>query len=316
MYDLMGNEAQSVFYYSVFGMHVCSQLDFPEFVDAPVGEWASEPSRQVTLELASVPDQLPDPKAVFDWIQARQSDALFNVANRGKIYVCDGRRILIEPNGEEKLDELRPYLITCGFATLAFLRGWIPLHVGAVRSPKGVVLFCGASGAGKSTTAMAVAKFNKWELLADDMVVLEPSQPAKIHLGTKRVKLWTHAAQALDIDVAGLTQDYFRPFKYHANIEPAASFMQSEVVGVISLNWGDGTNYTPRSQAFAFQEMLKSIYPPYFGELYLSPSVKNAVLGRIFPVPISGVMTRQTDQPIRPSLLETANLVESLVRQL
>ena len=48
--------------------------------------------------------------------------------------------------------------------------GWQALHAGAALTSEGALLFCGRSGAGKSTTAYALGKMG-WTQLADDQVV-------------------------------------------------------------------------------------------------------------------------------------------------
>lgn len=302
-----------MFYYRVFGLLVRSQIEFPELDVSGPEAWESDASRQVDVVIGPVPDVLEGPKATFDWIEADPTRALFKVRGRGRIFVESGRRIGIAPDAPEKLVELGPYMVTCGFATLAFHRGWVPLHVGAVGTPRGVVLFCGPSGAGKSTTTTAVAKLNGWRLLADDMIVVEPSARPMVHIGVKRIKLWESAAQALGVDVTGLAQDYFRPFKYHAVIEAASSFELSDVVGVIRLEWSNELRFHRRSQAYAFQEVLNSIYPPYFGALYLDPGARNAALQSLFPVALSGTLTRDQGGEMPAALTDLAELVRGLV---
>lgn len=49
--------------------------------------------------------------------------------------------------------------------------GWQTLHAGAVQGPGGVLAFCGARGAGKSTIAYALREFG-WKQVADDALVL------------------------------------------------------------------------------------------------------------------------------------------------
>ena len=48
--------------------------------------------------------------------------------------------------------------------------GWQALHAGAALTAEGALLFCGRSGAGKSTTAYALGQMG-WTQLADDQVV-------------------------------------------------------------------------------------------------------------------------------------------------
>ena len=59
--------------------------------------------------------------------------------------------------------------------------GWQALHAGAALTSEGALLFCGRSGAGKSTTAYALGKMG-WTQLADNQVVW------RLHDGRRRFK--------------------------------------------------------------------------------------------------------------------------------
>lgn len=48
------------------------------------------------------------------------------------------------------------------------------LHASAVASPRGAILFAGASGAGKSTMAALLHRHTGWPVIADDVTHLRP----------------------------------------------------------------------------------------------------------------------------------------------
>lgn len=56
--------------------------------------------------------------------------------------------------------------------------GGLPLHAGAVSTPAGIYLFCGCSGAGKST-AVALSQRGGAEVIDDDQVVVLPRDDGK-----------------------------------------------------------------------------------------------------------------------------------------
>jgi hypothetical protein len=79
------------------------------------------------------------------------------------------------------------------------LRGILVLHASAVRQGAGVVAFCGASGAGKTTTARQFAA-NGYELIAEDLVVLTLADaiPKVVLGGEPMIRRWVESqAQVL-----------------------------------------------------------------------------------------------------------------------
>jgi hypothetical protein len=68
-------------------------------------------------------------------------------------------------------------------AVLAFHRDCRWIHAACLRSPEGrTVLLAGRSGAGKSTTALALALGFGWKVLADDLTLIDPATNAIVAL--------------------------------------------------------------------------------------------------------------------------------------
>ncbi|MEO7469365.1 MAG: hypothetical protein ABIV36_20345 [Sphingobium limneticum] len=80
------------------------------------------------------------------------------------------------------------------YGAIAWINGLVPLHASAVVHAGRVHAFTGASGAGKSTLVAALAE-RGFVAFSDDVVVLDPSDPAQIVAipGPKRLKLWSDA---------------------------------------------------------------------------------------------------------------------------
>ena len=89
------------------------------------------------------------------------------------------------------------YLLGPVLAFLLRLRGRVPLHASGVAIDGSAVLFAGNAGAGKSTTAAALASLGH-PLLSDDVVPLAAGDAGpKVWPGYPRVSLCPDAAQAL-----------------------------------------------------------------------------------------------------------------------
>ncbi len=95
-----------------------------------------------------------------------------------------------------------------GVASEAFIRRVLPrivqlrartvLHAAALDTGAGVVLLCGDSGAGKSTLAASLNQQLGWDILSDDMAVLEErSEAFQVHPAGNAVSLWADSQAAL-----------------------------------------------------------------------------------------------------------------------
>ena len=276
---LMSSEVKPIYLYQLFGLAVRSEIEFPEFTSMSGEESKGVEYPWADLMHGKVPEQLEDSLPLADWIQVTKTDCLFSVAEKCRLLVSNGNRVTLDLFEGVPYEDIRPYMTTCGFATLAFQRQYVPLHVSAVESPKGVWLFTGPSGAGKSTLSVALSKATGGPLLGDDLAVMEFPDPnsslkgAICHFGVNKVKLWEDAAQSLGIERDKLERDFFRPHKYHVMIPPGRGTIKSEeIVGIMSLAWGDDMqdiSLTPMSGSGTFSTLMNGIYPPFMAPAYL-----------------------------------------------
>jgi hypothetical protein len=91
------------------------------------------------------------------------------------------------------------FLWGSAIGTVLHLRGILPLHGSTVRLPDGTAaVFCGHTGAGKSTTVAALGK-RGLATVADDVSVIKFDDYGKpwVYPGLPRAKLWRHALNQL-----------------------------------------------------------------------------------------------------------------------
>jgi hypothetical protein len=270
---------QPIYLYQLFGLAVRSEIEFPEFTSMSENERHNAKYPWAELVHGEVPEHLVDSIPIANWIEVTKTECLFSVADKCRLIVSNGNRVTLDLFDGVPYEDIRPYLTTCGFATLAFQRQFIPLHVSAVETPRGVWLFTGPSGAGKSTLSVALSKVTGWPLLGDDLAVLEFPDPnqspagANCHFGVNKVKLWDDAAKSLGIDRDKLERDFFRPHKYHVMIPPGRGTIRcDEIAGIMSLSWGEETqeiSLTAMSGSATFSTLMNGIYPPFMAPAYL-----------------------------------------------
>ena len=86
-------------------------------------------------------------------------------------------------------------------SALLRLRGETCLHASVLEVDGRAVAILGASGAGKSTTAAALAKLG-WEIIADDIAVIAESSAAfGVCRAAAQLRLWPDAARAVQLPV-------------------------------------------------------------------------------------------------------------------
>jgi hypothetical protein len=177
----------AIHHYDVYGLHVQSAI-------AIAGLEATPPaSPDCILSLGDV-EPLPDP--VDD-----------DVTRDGDRYVfayADGTRFRIEERGrriitswQSTAEDMASYLLGPVLAFVLRLRGTLALHASAVRVDGRALLFAGAAGAGKSTTAAAFVARGA-TMLADDVAAIDwRDGTPHVRAGYPRLRLWDDSAAAL-----------------------------------------------------------------------------------------------------------------------
>lgn len=132
-------------------------------------------------------------------------------------------------------------------------RGWEVLHASAVETSRGVVAFCGDSGAGKSTIAYALHR-RGFPLWADDAVALDVTSPAIV---ARRLpfEVRLRPASAARFDLGARAVRLADPAASRAAASPLAGLCLLERGSVASLRALAASAAYPRAlaQAFCFQ---------------------------------------------------------------
>jgi hypothetical protein len=189
-----------MFNYWGFGLHITSEIEFPEFLPATFEE------ADLTIRIGTVPEKLTGENVVHKIrVSMSPTEYLQKVLHVAKYYVANGNNIRIEP--EEGADEksIRLFLLSNGMAAALHQRNLIPLHASAVFYEDGVVLFCGHSGVGKSTVVTALQK-KGYKVFSDDVCVLKPADhdPNAIMAipSYPMMKLWIDSFNKTGIEMA------------------------------------------------------------------------------------------------------------------
>jgi hypothetical protein len=222
--------------YSVFGLHIRSDLPLPELLAVTT---ASSP--QVTVRHGKVPD------APATGVGPHLTDGgLLLVIDRvGRYFVKDGSEIIVERQPGVPDANVRLFLLGSAMGALLHQRGLLPLHANAVEIGGRAFAFMGASGSGKSTAA-AWFHDRGFRVVADDVCVVgftDDGSP-QVRPGVGRLRLWREVLELSGRDVAEYNRSFTgddAPDKYDVPLaSPSATDAPIALAAVYLLERSEG----------------------------------------------------------------------------
>ena len=191
------------YYYTAYNLIIASELPSPQLVPLPENE--EIPDIDVHIRIGTVPEELEDAVSKGVLYQAKPNEFLLHLQDIGGFWVRDGKEIIIEPAQKATDDEVRLFLFGSAFGALLHQRGLLVLHASAIETERGAVLFVGASGNGKSTTAAAFHQ-RGYSVLSDDVcvIILDDENNPVVLPAFPQIKLWADTAKELAHETASL----------------------------------------------------------------------------------------------------------------
>lgn len=209
--------------YRVAGLVVASEIELP-------GAIAAAPPAQAPLDISvragPVPESLPEASALGPTWEIAGDRFLFRIPDVARFLLTGGREVVLETAAGVAPADISIFLTGTVLGILLHQRGQVVLHASAVRVNGKAVLFCGASGTGKSTLAAALAE-RGFPLVTDDFcaVAANGADPVMVQPDGRSLKLWAQAIQKLDLAERRGAAVRQRLEKFF--VEPAAVFSKS-----------------------------------------------------------------------------------------
>jgi energy-coupling factor transporter ATP-binding protein EcfA2 len=154
--------------YIGFGLHIDSDLEFPELMPAGPAE------ADIRIERANLAGELSqgrDTGRVFsDW---SPESFMLHIPSVGYYVARKGEKILVDPYPGADMNSFRLYLLSIAMTALLAQKKMVLLHASAIILDEELVLFMGQSGAGKSSMAAELHR-NGYLVYSDDVCVLLP----------------------------------------------------------------------------------------------------------------------------------------------
>jgi hypothetical protein len=266
------------------------------------------------LHEAPVPHRLPDAVEVGPLVEALPDAILFRVPNVARFLVRAGGPVLVERTGGVTDADLRCFRDGPLAAAAAVLRGELPLRAAAVAIGGRAVVLCGASTAGKSALAAALAQ--RGHAVLADAVTLISSDTGQSRFTVEPLApetvLWPDSARELGLDEAA-----GRPVRpelaaraYRLGSEPLATPLAA--IAVLSVDDATGSEpaVEPLSGGHKVQALLRASWHIRLAEsLGLGTTRCQAAIDLAAAIPFVRVI--RPGRGARLALL--ADLVEELV---
>lgn len=215
-----GGGERTLYDYSVFGLHIRSELPLPELAAMPM---EAAPAPDVHIYIGDT-GAIAEPHHVGPVYQVGTNDYRLDIRNTAQYRVRSGTEIIVAPCAGSSARNVRLFLLGTAFGALCQQRRLLPLHASAIEVDGQCVAFAGPSGIGKSTLA-AYFHGRGYTVMSDDICVvsLDSQGRPRAWPGIPRLKLWREAADALARDVSALEPDHDGLEKYHFPIEHRAN---------------------------------------------------------------------------------------------
>ncbi len=259
--------------YRVYGLVVASEVELPELVPA------CDQSPEVEICFGDVPATLRNVVNHWSWCIASKNEFLLTIKDVARYHIADGCRITIERRlGLEKgvpPADLRLWLLGSAFGALLHQRGLLPLHVSAVKTPTGVWAFTGESGEGKSTLAGFLHRRYEWDLVSDDVSVVEDvSVGPVIQPGPRKLKLWADALTHLDFKDCQKVRDLSNTEKFQLYLPVDSNYQPEPLHALVILESASDSDTAIVQRlkgAEAFNACLGAVYRPYMEKWFKFP---------------------------------------------
>lgn len=213
-------------FYCVAGLTLGSEIALPGLISSASGPTAPD----VMVRHGDVPEALEGAQHSGPTWQMAPNRFVLRVPGVARFLIAAGREILVAAENGTADDEIAIFLSGTVIGILLHQRARIVLHASAVLVGGRAVLFCGESGAGKSTIAAALNQ-RGYPVICDDVCAIGldgPHAPQVLPDG-RNLKLWSQAIEKLGVARGSAVRQNLE--KYY--VEPGSVLSEAVPIGAI-----------------------------------------------------------------------------------
>ncbi|MDZ7817295.1 MAG: hypothetical protein U5K55_01215 [Aliarcobacter sp.] len=194
-----------MYHYKAFNLHFITPFECPELIE--INE--NNALEKIKVNYSKLPQNLDKNLVNEDrYYQSNENEYLLNIKDIARFLIKNGNEILIEEKENLPIETLRLYLFGSAIGALLHQRKAFPFHASAIVTSKGIILFCGDSGAGKSTTLQAFLK-KGYKKISDDTISMFYDENKKQIMcvpSYPQSKIWQNTADIFNHDTNNLRQ--------------------------------------------------------------------------------------------------------------
>jgi len=238
------------------------------------------PLDDVEIRRVKVISQVKNSTYSNDWMSIGPTEFSMTVKEVGSFYACNGDQIEYSPHAKADDASLELYLNGSVYGAILHQRHILPLHGSSFIFNGSGVMFCGDSGAGKSSLTTSFC-LNGAAFLTDDVtpIIYKESIP---HIWPKsgKIKLWDDSLQQLKKENKGLTRIRPEDEKYYFEIE--SNQMKAyplHTILILQVTENDEISFEKVQKLEAFSYLHQEIYRREY--LYAMPEVEASYIEQI-----------------------------------
>jgi len=288
-----------MFHYWAYGLRIASEIELPELLP-------HEPEQvDCEIRVGKAPEKLTSPDLIDKGkIQISSSEFLLDLPNC-RYYAREGKEITLDIKDKSDEKSLRLFLLTNGLAAILHQRNKVLLHAGAIQTDKGLIVICGESGAGKSTTLQYLRQHG-YKVFADDVLVLEETDNAiiKAFASYPILKLWDDSFEKLGIASVSDEQKLREHIsKYQLSIQDEFNTAPQLIHAIFQLQ-KDETIHEPILKSLNGFEAFNAVHLQLYRTAQLSTPEKNELAFTLINKLIEKTAVYQITRPSSINTLE------------
>jgi hypothetical protein len=273
---------------------------------------ARAPLGQLSIRRGRVPQALPGGVDIDPITQAEPGLLLLKHPSAGRFLARDGCEIIAEPAADD-LGDLRPFILSSGFAAICIQRDLVLLHASAAVVGGAGVAFAGPSGAGKSTLLGAFVAAGHGAI-ADDLSLIESGAEfsARIWPSSGYLRLWPDSVRSLGLLERPASPELSRSSKLQLSMETTVVDGPRPLSAVCLLTGeeADLPSIEPIETAAALAGLAQQLFRPH----YIHPLGKLASLLLRLGEIVGEIRVFRVSRPTSYDRLQT--MIEAIQRTL